>query len=150
MGEMMPFHKAVAGARRLALHEVIGRMETRSLVGHREPVFYQGKPTWVEDEALAYFSDEDLKTFGIPDRFKRDGFGNRIQNTILHEPPVALVLAVAAANFPKVYGAKSEINVNQKSTYILSAPRRTRGEAHASMRAFLTSKRRTAFVRRLM
>ncbi len=68
----MPFHKAVAVARRLALHDVVGRMETRAISGSVEKLFYQGRPTFVEDETLAHLTDEDLVTFGIPDRYLRD------------------------------------------------------------------------------
>ncbi len=126
----MPFHKAVAVARRLALHDVVGRMETRAISGSVEKVFYQGRPTFVEDETLAHLTDEDLVTFGIPDRYLRDQLGHRIQNTIVHEPPVALVLAVASANFPKVYGAKSEVNINQKTSLGVTIVKRDYNAPH--------------------
>jgi hypothetical protein len=48
------------------------------------------------------------------DGLARDRFGNCIQNTIHHEPPVALQLRVAEMAFPKEYrpGATSELSIS--------------------------------------
>jgi hypothetical protein len=117
MGEVnIPFHAAMALARKVSLHSVVSQAEHRSLVGHEEAVFYQGRPMWKEDESLVSLDDETLALLGYPDRYQRDANGNRIQLTLHVQPPVALVLAIAAANFPAVYGDKRVITVNQKSS----------------------------------
>jgi hypothetical protein len=114
-GEQMSFHQAIALARKIALHDVLGRFEQRAHYGSDEPVFYQGRPEWKEDESLSGLDDEMIAALGYPDRFERDANGQRIQLTIHHEPPVAGVIKVLEANFPRQYGQKSEVNINQKT-----------------------------------
>src|SRR5690242_12861420 len=59
-GEEMRFHEAIKLARKIALTDVMGRFEQRMHAGHYEPVFFQGRPMWKEDERLAQFSDEEV------------------------------------------------------------------------------------------
>src|SRR5258708_30981312 len=42
--ESMPFHEAIRLARKVALHDVLGRYEQRMHEGTREKVFFQGRP----------------------------------------------------------------------------------------------------------
>src|SRR5258708_3431694 len=91
--ESIPFHEAIKLSRKMAIASVVANAESRALHGHREPVFFQGKPTWVEDESLSHLTDEDLVTFGIPDRYLRID-GKRVQHTMHVQPPVSLALAV--------------------------------------------------------
>jgi hypothetical protein len=111
-GEWMPFHKAVALARKVALAEALGRFETRCLEGDETPVFYQGRPMWIEDESLSHLSNDDLERLGIPDRYLRVN-GKRVQHTIKSAPPVAAVIKLLESNF-KSYAPRSEVTVNAR------------------------------------
>jgi hypothetical protein len=112
-GEWMPFHKAVATARKVALADALGQFEQRCLEGDETPVFYQGRPMWVEDERLAGLDDEFIQTtLGLPDRYLRVN-GKRVQHTIKSAPPVAAVVKLLEANF-KTYAARSEVTVNAR------------------------------------
>jgi hypothetical protein len=115
-GEEMPFHQAIGLARKIALQDIEGRFLERAHVGHLEPVFYQGRPQWKEREDLAGLDDETIAMLGHPDRYERDQFGNRIQLTIRHAPPVAAVIKVLESHMPRLYGQKSEVvNINRNS-----------------------------------
>jgi hypothetical protein len=111
-GEVMPFHKAVAMARKIALADALGQFEQRCLEGDETPVFFQGRPSWIEDEAISHLSDDDLDRFGIPDRWLRVN-GKRVQHTIKSAPPVAAVVKLLEANF-KTYAQRSEVNINAR------------------------------------
>jgi hypothetical protein len=131
--QSVPLHHAMQAARRAALNDMVGNLEHRSIHGHDEAVYFQGRPMWKEDESLSALSDEDLAVFGIVDRYLRDERGHRVQLTIHHEPPVSLVLAVAAANFPKVYGGHSTIDVNHKGNLGVSVVKRSFGRVAAKV-----------------
>lgn len=131
--QAVPLHLAMQAARRAALNDMVGNLEHRSIHGHDEAVYFQGRPMWKEDESLSALSDDDLIAFGIPDRWLRDERGHRVQLTIHHEPPVSLVLAVAAANFPKVYGGHSTIDVNHKGSLGVSVVKRSFGRVAAQV-----------------
>src|SRR5450755_847452 len=96
LGEEIQFARALVVARRIALHEARGRMEERAIMGHDEPIFYQGNPTWKIDPRTVGIKDDLLELLGLPtDRLLRDRYGNAIQNTVHHLPPVALALRVS-------------------------------------------------------
>jgi hypothetical protein len=135
LGEQVPFARAANAARRIAVHEARGRMEMRGVLGHDEPIFYNGMPTWKPDPRCVGMSEEDRDLLGYPkDGLLRDANGCCIQNTIHHEPPVALALRVVEAAFPKEYrpGINSTVDVShsisgvqhvQKSDYAGGPPR---------------------------
>ncbi|MCG2629729.1 hypothetical protein L6654_24195 [Bradyrhizobium sp. WYCCWR 13023] len=110
----IPLHDAMRFARKIAVLSAVQRMEHRALNGHEEAVFFRGQPTWVEDERYAGLDQETLEILGLPDRYLRID-GRRVQHTMHVQPPVALVLAVAAAN-TKLYAQRQEINVNQRNS----------------------------------
>jgi hypothetical protein len=111
-GEEMPFHKAVALGRKIALADALGKFETRCLEGDESPVFFQGRPSWVEDERLSTLDDATLEILGYPDRYLRVN-GKRVQHTIKSAPPVAAVVKLLEANF-KTYAQRSEVNINAR------------------------------------
>jgi hypothetical protein len=108
----MPFHKAVALARKVALADALGQFEQRCLEGDETPVFYQGRPMWIEDESLSHLSQDDLERLGIPDRYLRVN-GRRVQHTIKSAPPVAAVVKLLEANF-KTYAQRSEVSIHAR------------------------------------
>src|SRR6267142_5786663 len=90
LGERMQFAKALGQARKLALYEVRGRLEQKSLRGYDEPVFFQGQPTYKRDTRCLDIDDPDIREML---GFSRDGYlrgadGLPVQNTVHHEPPV--------------------------------------------------------------
>jgi hypothetical protein len=112
--EEIQFAKAVSVARRLALHEMRGRMEQKSIFGYDEPIFYMGQPTWKPDPRCVGLDEETRELLGLPkDGLLRDEQGNCVQNAVHHEPPVALQLRVAEMAFPREYrpGLTSEVNI---------------------------------------
>jgi hypothetical protein len=112
----VPFHVAVHAARRIALHEMRGRMEMKSILGWDEKIFFSGMPTWQPDPACVGMTEEEREFFGYPkDGLLRDENGSVIQNTIHHEPPVALQLRVAEMAFPREY--RPGINQTLEATH---------------------------------
>jgi hypothetical protein len=93
----------VHAARRVALHEVRGRLEEKTM-GWDEPVFYQGMPCWKPDPRCVGMSEDDRDMLG----YRRDGLledenGCVVQNTIHHQGSDALLLRVAEMAFPSEY-----------------------------------------------
>jgi hypothetical protein len=115
LGETLPFHKAVNGARRMALHEMRGRFEEKNVLGWDEPIFYMGMPTWKPDPRVIGIADEDIREMltGYRDGLLRDANGACIQNTIHHNPPVAAVLRSLEMAFPGEYrpGTTSQVSI---------------------------------------
>jgi hypothetical protein len=112
--EQMQFFEAVKLARKVALHDVLGLFEQRMHYGRDELVYFQGRPCWKEDESLAGLDDEMISILGLPDRFERIN-GQRVQLRIHHEPPIAGVIKLLEANFPKQYGQRSTVDINQRT-----------------------------------
>jgi hypothetical protein len=113
LNERVPFAIAVHAARRVALHEMRGRMEQKSILGFDEPIFYQGMPTWKPDPRCVGMDEETRDMLGFPkDGLLRDERGNCIQNTIHHEPPIALQLRVAEMAFPREYRPGTTVESN--------------------------------------
>jgi hypothetical protein len=111
----MPLHECLKIARKMAMMAVVQNLEHRALNGHTEQSYYKGQPQYELDPALLSWSDEELRALGM-DRYKRDANGNLIPVLLKFQPPVALALAVASAHWPKLYGARSEVNVNVKGS----------------------------------
>lgn len=102
LGEQIQFAKAVNASRRMALHEMRGRMEQKSIMGYDEPVFYMGMPTYKPDpRCIGMMDDPDLlELLGLPrDGLLRDENGAVVQNVIHRESPIALQLRVAEMAF---------------------------------------------------
>ena len=117
MGEdKVPFHLAVAGARRMLLHEVRSRFERRSLLGHDEVALFQGQVVWQLEPRSVGLDEDTRELLG----YRRDGLkevdGQPVPVCIHHEPPVAAVLRVLEVGFPSEYVPQSKSNVTQTTT----------------------------------
>ncbi|MCU1340394.1 MAG: hypothetical protein JWO19_5975 [Bryobacterales bacterium] len=114
LGSRVQFAQAINAARRIALHEMRGRMEMKSVLGYDEPIFYNGMPTWQPDPVTVGWTPEEREALG----FRADGLlevdGKVVQNTVHHEPSVALQLRVAEMGFPKEYrpGISQSVDVH--------------------------------------
>jgi hypothetical protein len=113
LGEPTPFHKAVNAARRMLFHEMRSRFEKRSLLGHDEPIFFSGMPTWRPDPRCVGWTEDEREAFG----FRRDGLleidGQVVQNVVHHEPPVAAVLRALEVAFAGEYIPNTKSTVTQ-------------------------------------
>ncbi|UGX93687.1 hypothetical protein G6321_00050295 [Bradyrhizobium barranii subsp. barranii] len=116
MGETVPLHQAVKQAQRLVSAAILDRFRSRLLHGTDEVARFQGRTVFRRDPALDHLDDKSLEQLGITTRYLKDAEGNFIPEMIHHEPPVQGVLALLAAEFPKVWGAKSTVEINQKSS----------------------------------
>ncbi|MCK1346028.1 hypothetical protein [Bradyrhizobium sp. CW11] len=114
--ERMLFSDAVRMAQRQVSFEVLESFRLRLLRGTDEISRFQGKTVYKRDPALDHLSDQDLEDLGITTRYLRDADGEFIPETIHHEPSVQGVLAFLAAEFPKQWGNKSTVEINQRST----------------------------------
>jgi hypothetical protein len=114
LGSRVQFAQAINAARRIALHEMRGRMEQKSILGWDEPIFFSGMPTWKPDPVTVGWTEAERIALG----FRADGLlevdGKVVQNVLHHEPPVALQLRVAEMAFPREYrpGVNSSVEVN--------------------------------------
>lgn len=118
MGEEMQFAQAMALARKVLHMQVRSALETRSALGHDEPIFFQGRPSWVEDERCVGIDDPDVREMMgyARDGYLRDEQGRRVQHTIHHEPPIAAALRVLEMSFNEEYTPSSNINVVNSDT----------------------------------
>jgi hypothetical protein len=114
--EPMLFHEAVQMAQRQVSFEILENYRYRMLHGRDEVARFQGKTVYRRDPALDHLSDQDLADLGITTRYLRDANGQFIPEVIHHEPSVQGVLAFLAAEFPRQWGAKSTVEINQRST----------------------------------
>lgn len=113
--EPMLFHEAVKMAQRQVSFEILENFRLRLLRGTDEIARFQGRMVFRRDPAADRFSDAELAELGI-DRYLRDANGEFIPEMIHHEPSVQGVLAFLAAEFPKQWGNKSTVEINQRST----------------------------------
>ncbi|MET4045347.1 hypothetical protein ABIC03_007079 [Bradyrhizobium sp. RT6a] len=114
--EPLLFHEAVKVAQRQVSFEILENFRYRLLHGTDEVARFQGRTVWRTDPRVAHLSDQDLTDLGITTRYLRDADGEFIPETIHHEPSVQGVLAFLAAEFPKQWGNKSSVEINQRST----------------------------------
>jgi hypothetical protein len=120
--EQMQFAQAMALARKMVHMEVRANLERRSMLGHDEKVFFQGLPTWVEDERCAGMDLETRLMLDYPaDGLLRDERGFRVQHTIHHEPPIAAALRVLEMSFGEEYTPSLNQNIINKDTGVLQA-----------------------------
>jgi hypothetical protein len=112
LGERMQFAKAVGLARKIGLTEALGMFEQRLLEGDSTPVFFQGRPSWVEDERLSTLDDATLEILGYPDRWLRVN-GRRVQHAVRSPPPIQAVVKMLESNF-KQYKPRSEVQIDQR------------------------------------
>lgn len=104
------FHEHCAVAFRMNVALIESRARELALRGFEEPVVFQGRLSYVEDETLVGLDDAALAILGLPDRYKRDAQGNRIPLTVHRKPSDQLVLKMLAAHFPRTYGERVEVN----------------------------------------
>jgi hypothetical protein len=118
LGEQnIPFSKAMKLARKCAVAVAISEgLENRVLAGHWETVWFQGQPTWVEDERCVGIDDPDVREMlgYARDGLLRDENGNRVQHRRHVAPPAQLIEKFVEANAPKLYGQKSKLAVDSK------------------------------------
>lgn len=114
--EQMLFHEAVKMAQRQVSFEILENFRYRLLHGTHEVARFQGKTVYMRDPSLDHLSDQDLEDLGITSRYLRDANGEFIPEIIHHEPSVQATLAFLASEFPKQWGNKSTVEINQRST----------------------------------
>jgi hypothetical protein len=115
LGSSVPFHMAINGARRIAYHELRGRVEQKSIFGFDELVYYMGEPTWKRDPRTIGWTEDEREAFGFSrDGLLRDENGACIQNVVHHEAPIALQLRVLEQAFPAEYrpGTNSTVAIS--------------------------------------
>jgi hypothetical protein len=78
-------------------------------LGTFEPVYFQGRKSWQEDEKLVGVDDETLAILGLPDRYKRDRDGNRIQNVVMRPGSPQLVSFMLKSQGGKAYADKRSV-----------------------------------------
>jgi hypothetical protein len=114
------FHNHLKQAMRMSALMIEATARHHALHGFDEVQVFQGEICWKEDPKLAGFSDEDLETFGYPNRFERNPDGSLIPLTVRRKPSDQLVLKMLAAHFPRAYGDKVQ---HQHSGGIISVMR---------------------------
>lgn len=131
LGERLPFHRAVNQARRLALAEARGALESKAINGWDEVALYQGQVVWQLDPVTVGWTEQEREALG----FRPDGLlevnGRPVPVTIHHEPSDALLLRVAEMFAPGEYrpGTNANIEINGRVNMVgvgiakpLSAP----------------------------
>jgi hypothetical protein len=122
MEEPMQFAQAMALARKVLHMQVRSALETRSALGHAEPIFFQGRPSWVEDERCVGLDEDTRDMLGYPrDGLLRDENGNRVQHTLWHQPPIAAALRVLEMSFSEEYTPTQNINTINSDTGVKNA-----------------------------
>lgn len=114
--EPMLFHEAIQMAQRQVSFEILENFRYRLLHGTHEVARFQGKTVYRRDPSLDHLSDKDLEDLAITSRYLRDANGEFIPEIIHHEPSVQATLAFLASEFPKQWGNKSTVEINQRST----------------------------------
>ena len=108
------FHRALAMARRMFKLDARGLIEQRLISGFAEPVFFQGKPSWVEMEEAVGLDEDTRELLGYPrDGLLRDELGRRVQHKIIHAAPVQLQIKFLESQFPDEYTPTMNQNINQ-------------------------------------
>lgn len=131
LGEPCKFHDAMKMADAILTQSIAGALTSRSLLGSEEKVYYRGEPSWVMAHDLPLndpryipekVPEEMLDIlYGVHDRFARDPLTqSKIQRTIHHDPPIQGQLAVLAAKLPRTWGNYQRIDVNSRSTGVVT------------------------------
>jgi hypothetical protein len=111
----MSFAEATVLARKICLHGTLSEFEARMRTGTEIPVYFQGRPQFKDLEAAVGLDEDTRELLGMPrDGLERDAQGNRIPLTLHQDPPIAGVIRLLSANFPKLYGEKSTVDINQR------------------------------------
>ncbi|MBR0989122.1 LysR family transcriptional regulator [Bradyrhizobium japonicum] len=118
MNETVPLHAAVKQASRQVGFDILEGFRKRMRDGVTTVAQYQGKTVYRRDPACDRYSDSELIELGI-DRYLRDGAGNFIPETVWTPPPVQGVLALLAAEFPRLYGNKNTVEISQKTSGVV-------------------------------
>jgi hypothetical protein len=120
--EQMQFSQAMALARKMLHMEVRANLERRSMLGHDEPIFFGGMPTFKPDFRTVGWTEDEREAYGFPrDGLLRDEQGRVIQNTIHREPPIEAVLRVLEMSFGEEYTPTTNTNVINKDTGVSRA-----------------------------
>ena len=117
-GERMALHEVLKQNASIGHVAILQSAEHRARYGVWTQSHYKGRPQYQEDPRYYGWSDEDFELLGIDpsQRWLRDEDGALVPVMIWEPPPVQLLQTVLAARFPKVYGHKQQIEVNQKQT----------------------------------
>jgi hypothetical protein len=122
MGEQRQFVECLALGRKQLSMNLRAKFEATCLLGWEERVFFQGRPTWVEEEATLDWTPDEREAFGFArDGLKRDANGNRIQHTIHHAASVAAQIKALEVSFPEEFTPSSNINVINSDTGVMRA-----------------------------
>ncbi|GEM_PF-3762778 len=114
--ERLMFHEAVKLAQRQVSFEILENFRHKLLHGTYEVARFQGKTVFQRHEELDGWSDAEIRELGL-ERYKRDPVtGEFLPELIHHEPSTQAVLAFLAAEYPKQWGNKVEINQRSTST----------------------------------
>lgn len=120
--EQMQFSQAMALARKMLHMEVRANLERRSMLGHDEPIFFGGMPTFKPDFRTVGWTEDEREAYGFPrDGLLRDEQGRVIQNTIHREPPIEAVLRVLEMSFGEEYTPTTNTNIINKDTGVSRA-----------------------------
>lgn len=115
--EPMLFHEAIQTAQRQVSFQILENFRLKLLRGGSwEPAKFQGKTVYKRDPALDHLSDQDLQDLGITTRYLRGPDGEFLAEQVFTEVSTQATLAFLASEFPKQWGNKSTVEINQRST----------------------------------
>ena len=111
LDEEMQFARALSIARQLLYLNMRSNFEARMLTGDETPIFFQGRPSFVELEECAGIDDPDVREMlGYPrDGILRDNRNRRVQHVLRTPAPVAGVLAALAVGYPGEWTPSSKV-----------------------------------------
>jgi hypothetical protein len=114
----VPLDQAAKQCLRLAAAKIVQQLSSRALLGDWNDSLYKGARVYELNPQYLDWSNDDFKNLGIDvgQRYLRDAQNNLIPIKVWSPPPVALCLAVAASNFPRMWGAKSETTMTMRGS----------------------------------
>jgi hypothetical protein len=119
MGIEAQFASHLRVARDIYMAGVEANALRRAERGTIELIFHHGQPSWKLDHRYEGWSDEDLRDLGLSNenryQHRTDGDHGRIQNSILHAPPVELVSKALQA-YSRRWASQQHIEVDQRAT----------------------------------
>lgn len=110
------FHEHVRAAMKNSVIEMEATARHHSIHGTQTQVYFQGRPQFQIDEKLETLDDETLKICGYPDRYRRDGNGQKVPCMIWSPPSPQLVAFMLKGHAPKTFGDKRSISVDGRVT----------------------------------